>query len=140
MLNFLVNPGKNKKPSSVAKISASQLSRIDEICEEIKKGDQNYSEKTVRINGAPGKCKRLIKEGVTPETLFAKLGESLIEQKEYYIKTFLPALQVEITESAALKTSKELMAKKTKTEEIIKRLQISDDLRTCLKSRRDEVK
>ncbi|MDR1139915.1 MAG: hypothetical protein LBJ80_01260 [Rickettsiales bacterium] len=121
MLNFLVNPGKNKKPSSVEKISASQLSRIDEICEEIKKGDQNYSEKTVRTNGAPGKCKRLIKEGVTPETLFAKLGESLIEQKEYYIKTFLPALKKEIIQSQELD-----LIKRTEVEAAIMRLITSD--------------
>lgn len=109
MLNFLVNPGKNKKPSSVEKISASQLSRIDEICEEIKKGDQNYSEKTVRTNGAPRECKRLIKEGATPETLFGKLEESLIEQEEnykYYIQHFLPALLREIIQSKELELEK----------------------------------
>ncbi|GFY80043.1 uncharacterized protein TNIN_56931 [Trichonephila inaurata madagascariensis] len=109
MGKFLVNFWKNEKPSSVEKISDSQLSRIDKICEEIKKGDQNYSEKTVRTNGAPGECKRLIKEGVTPETLFAKLGESLKEQEEhykYYIKDFLPALLGEIIQSKELKPEK----------------------------------
>ncbi|UPA55375.1 hypothetical protein MWH06_01655 [Wolbachia pipientis] len=102
MRNFLVNLWKNKEPSSVANMNADELS---EILEEIKRGDQDYSDEKVRNKGAPGKCKRLIKEGVTPE-MFAKLGESLIEQKEYYIKTFLPALQVEITESTKLDKEK----------------------------------